>query len=71
MTRYDEYGQLVETKHKEWGIKVNLLAISGLWRKIRGPKKNDIDKRLAEAKRRDAEWEAMFAKPTTTKNKGD
>jgi hypothetical protein len=66
----DDYGQLRQTKHKEWGFSINLLSLPGLWRKLWGPKKSDIETRLAEAKRQDAEWEAMFSRPTKEEHDG-
>jgi hypothetical protein len=67
----DEYGQPKPTKFREWGIKINLLALPGLWRKIWGPPKNDIDERLADAKRRDAEFEAWFSVPARKESNGN
>jgi len=57
----DEYGY---GPRDGWHFKINITACLRLWRKIRGPRKSDIDQRLAEARKRQAEYEAWFSNPT-------
>jgi hypothetical protein len=62
----DEYGY----SHRSRGglcIKVNLTRLSALWRKLKRPTKADWGTRCEEAKKRDAEFESWFSRPT----KGD
>jgi len=43
------------------------INVTKLWRRIWGPKKAEIDERLKQARRDQAAYEAMFAKPSSTK----
>jgi len=63
----DEYGQPRKTKLSGPMIKVNLCKIGELWRKLRGPRKRQVDKRLLEAKQRAMEWQALVEKERLSK----
>ncbi len=57
----DEYGQAVPGRSHEWCVKLNICK---LWRRIWGPKESEIEAKLRQAKRDQAQFEAWFSKPT-------
>jgi hypothetical protein len=65
--RCDEYGQPKHLKHPVWAIKLNLTRLYELWRKLRHRKGKDWQAECERANRSDAEFEAMFSKPTKDK----
>jgi len=58
----DEYGY--SHRPRRFGIKVNITKCRDLWRKIRHPKKTDWGEKCREVRKRDAEFESWFSKPT-------